>query len=176
MTEHGPRQPFADGPYLRVAALCERVLTESDGVLSLIRVVDRWTHQAVGPNAPAEMPPFTINPTLVLIFTAGQARGAYEVLLRLESPDTNFPTGTLSQTVWVKDRSGRILVRTHRYLLPSGLIAGSGFLDPKTIYEDSGPITADRRHKDTDTCLSCAQWKPRAEAALTALEAYRRRG
>ncbi len=31
------------GPYLAFAVICERVLTEADGTISLIRVVDRFT-------------------------------------------------------------------------------------------------------------------------------------
>ena len=35
------QNPFELGPYVQVAAFCERVLRESDGVMSLVRVVDR---------------------------------------------------------------------------------------------------------------------------------------
>ena len=35
------RNPFERGPYIQVAAFCERVLQEADGVVSLIRIVDR---------------------------------------------------------------------------------------------------------------------------------------
>lgn len=75
-----------DGPFLAAALLCERVLTEQDGVISLIRIVDRLTHTVVGPQAPPEMPPVRISWQLVLIFKSGAARGRAEVVLRLEAP------------------------------------------------------------------------------------------
>ncbi len=52
---------FEQGPYLTVAALCDKALQEKDGVISLIRVVDKLTSSAVGPDAPEQMPPFPVN-------------------------------------------------------------------------------------------------------------------
>jgi hypothetical protein len=34
----------AGGPYLNAALLCEKVLQERDGVLSIIRIIDRAQH------------------------------------------------------------------------------------------------------------------------------------
>lgn len=82
----GPAGRASEGPFLAAALLCERVLTEQDGVLSLIRVVDRLTHTIVGPEAPPEMPPVRVNWQLVLIFKSGAARGRFEVVLQLEAP------------------------------------------------------------------------------------------
>src|SRR6266487_3974568 len=86
MTSPDSQHRFHDGPYVRIATICERALQESDGVLSLIRVVDRLTHTAAGTDAPADMPPVTFSLTLVVMLTSGQARGSYDILLRLELP------------------------------------------------------------------------------------------
>src|SRR5438552_2529043 len=86
MTAQESRLQFAGGPYIRVATLCERVLQEQDGVVSLIRVVDRFTQTAAGPSVPAEMPPLTISTTLVVNLSSGQARGSYEIAFRIEHP------------------------------------------------------------------------------------------
>ena len=52
------------GPYLQVAAICEKVLSESDGALSLIRMVDRFT---VAGQAPEMTPtPFHLQYSLPL--------------------------------------------------------------------------------------------------------------
>lgn len=48
--------PGKGGPYVQVAAFCEKVLVEQDGVVTLVRLIDRLTHQAVGPGAPEKMP------------------------------------------------------------------------------------------------------------------------
>ena len=47
-------QPLA--PSLRIAALCERVLEEKDGSLSLIRLIDRLVITAEGTDVPTELP------------------------------------------------------------------------------------------------------------------------
>jgi hypothetical protein len=74
------------GPYLKTAVLCERVLREADGVPSLIRIVDRIIHTRSGPDAPIEMPPLSHNLTAFVSLTSGQARGSYEIRIELEEP------------------------------------------------------------------------------------------
>lgn len=75
-----------EGPYLQIGVLCERVLQERDGVLSLIRIVDRFTQRTVGQNVPERMPPLPINATLVLSLKSGFARGSYQIHVKLRTP------------------------------------------------------------------------------------------
>jgi hypothetical protein len=79
------------GPFLQVAAFCEKALREADGVLSLVRLVDRYTVQTIGPDAPAKMPPQVLNWTLVLVFKAGFATGRYEVRVKVVPPEGAGP-------------------------------------------------------------------------------------
>lgn len=80
--------PFEDGPYLNVAAICEKVLQEADGVISMIRVVDKLTHTAADPGRLVEMPAFTADLALVVMFKAGQGAGrGYTLTVRAEDPD-----------------------------------------------------------------------------------------
>jgi hypothetical protein len=58
-------------PYLKFGLLCERVLEEKDGVLSFVRVVDRFTVGVKGAKVPAEMPPGEINLTAVMGWWGG---------------------------------------------------------------------------------------------------------
>jgi len=81
-----PVNPFEHGPYLQLAVLCEKALREADGVLSLIRVVDRVTHTARGSEAPEEMPEVRYPLTLVITLKAGTARGRHEVTVTPELP------------------------------------------------------------------------------------------
>jgi hypothetical protein len=75
------------GPHLQVAAICERVIEDKQGVLSLIRVVDQIVHSAVGPDVPDEMPPFTITElSMVIMLRADQARGRYALKIRPVDP------------------------------------------------------------------------------------------
>lgn len=70
------------GPFLQMAVLCERVLQEKDGVLSLIRIVDRfWV-----PGTQREMQPSPIQFTAAILFKSGFAEGKYFIRLRPHTP------------------------------------------------------------------------------------------
>lgn len=70
------------GPYLTIAAICERVLRETDGVNSLIRIFDRWNVQAQF----ARMPPTPIQLTFAVSLKAGGYKGNVQVEIRPVSP------------------------------------------------------------------------------------------
>lgn len=74
------------GPYIQVAAFCEQVLQEKDGVISLIRIIDTLTHTEAGPNPPEQMPPITWNMKLVLMLKPGLAIGRHEIKVTPQSP------------------------------------------------------------------------------------------
>jgi hypothetical protein len=81
---------FATGPYVNMAVFCERAMQETDGVLSIIRVIDQVNVQASGPDAPDALPPGgEITTTLVVMLKGGQARGTQSVQVVLEHPDTS---------------------------------------------------------------------------------------
>jgi len=76
------------GPYLELAVLCERVLEERDGVLSLVRLVDRLEVTVPGPAGaagPAALAPVQL--FAVVGFKSGQVRGRHQLRLTLERPD-----------------------------------------------------------------------------------------
>ena len=73
---------IAGGPYLAAALFCEKVLKEADGVISLIRIVDRWT--VVGPSE--AMPATVIQTTLVLLMKSGIHRGSSQLTIAPFSP------------------------------------------------------------------------------------------
>lgn len=75
-----------------MAVLCEKVLQEQDGVLSVIRVVDRIIQTAIGPEAPEEMPPVPINLTVVVVLKSGSALGRNNVRITLDGP-SGLPVG-----------------------------------------------------------------------------------
>jgi hypothetical protein len=77
----------ATGPHLAIAVLCERVITEGDGVLSIIRVIDRLIQTATGPDPPDEMPPFVVENQMLIALKSDRAKGRYTVKLVIEAPD-----------------------------------------------------------------------------------------
>lgn len=78
--------PPSTGPFVAVATFCERVLRESDNVLSIMRVVDQLNVSATGPEAPDSMPPTPTNLNVAIVLRRGAARGRHKVKIRPEAP------------------------------------------------------------------------------------------
>ena len=77
---------FETGPYLKMACFCEGVLRETDGVVSMIRVIDRLIHTESKPDAPPEMPLVTYKMKLVIMLIPGKALGRHELKVERELP------------------------------------------------------------------------------------------
>jgi hypothetical protein len=74
------------GPYLQAAFLCERLLQETDGVYTAIRIVDQITARATDePSQPSSLL-VPINLTLFLAFKTGGAHGTFDLTVVLEQP------------------------------------------------------------------------------------------
>src|SRR5947207_8997784 len=78
--------PGYNGPFIKAAIICDRVLTEPDGVLSPIRVIDRLNVQAAGPGAPETMPVNRRTLFLVVMLVRGEAQGGTNVRVQVEDP------------------------------------------------------------------------------------------
>lgn len=81
---------FEQGPYLQVAGLCEQVIDDKTGALSLIRIIDTITHTEARPEAPVEMPPFPYPMKMVIMLKSGRARGRHELRMVPELPSGEF--------------------------------------------------------------------------------------
>ena len=79
-------EAIPQGPYLQMAVICERVLREQDGVLSVIRVIDRLTHTIVGTELPDPLPPVPYAVWFALAFKSGSARGRQTLKIVQEQP------------------------------------------------------------------------------------------
>lgn len=80
---------FDTGPYVNIAVFCDRAITEADGALSLIRIIDQVNVQLQGPGAPDDLPPGgVLQATLVVGLKPGRARGRQSVQIVMEHPDT----------------------------------------------------------------------------------------
>lgn len=88
MAEDVPARPVASGgPWLQAAVFCENVIQDREGVLSLIRVVDRVIIRAVGDTPPAEVPETEHELRMVVMLKSGDARGRRGLQVDMESPD-----------------------------------------------------------------------------------------
>ena len=74
--------PVSGGPYLVAACFCDKVLREADGVLSLIRIVDRWNIVGSTPT----MAPTLAQGTLVVLLKSGIVRTSAQLTITPESP------------------------------------------------------------------------------------------
>lgn len=74
------------GPYVQLATVCERVLQEQDGVLSIIRAIDRITVTMAGDTAPDELPLGKLNSTLAITLKSDDARGRHPIKLKTQQP------------------------------------------------------------------------------------------
>ena len=121
---------FESGPYLKIACFCERSLQEKDGVLSLIRVVDRVTHTRAGPDAPAEMPAFPYSMTAVVMLVSGQARGRHELKIEPEQPSgLKKPTFTTTVHMEGEDKGQNVVMNLRMTFDQEGLWWFNVYLD-----------------------------------------------
>lgn len=89
-----PTEPGLSGPHLQAAFICEKILTERDGVPSYIRVIERFT-VPIPPKLPSgvHLPPgiefnSTIQFQLVVMLKAGTlSSGSYNMKISLNSPN-----------------------------------------------------------------------------------------
>jgi hypothetical protein len=78
------------GPFVTVAAFCERVLEEKDGVNTLVRVIDRyWIEQPL----PAALPPGTkagLTTFYMVIVKSGDFRGQATITVKVRAPSGKY--------------------------------------------------------------------------------------
>jgi len=110
------------GPFLKAAAICSDVIEGKDGVLSLIRIIDRLTITAAGTQLPAELPPQKYPLKIVLMLISGRARGSHSAAIRIEQPDTTSRP-CWSGTVFLEgeDRGANVVIALEAEFPQEGL-------------------------------------------------------
>ena len=99
-------------PHLGAALFCERILVESDQVLSLIRVIDRVEIQT-RPDIEEAIAAgtFAIPLFMVLMFRAGEARGDYTFAVRVVPPEGRKPSELFQGPLTFDRAEGGTVVR-----------------------------------------------------------------
>lgn len=110
------------GPFLKAAAICSDVIEGKDGVLSLIRVIDRAIITAAGPEAPQVMPSVPQSFKIVVMFISGRAKGTHPVAIKLEKPDATV-ADLWNGTVFFEgeDRGANIVIALQQEFDQEGL-------------------------------------------------------
>ncbi|MGI8809303.1 MAG: DUF6941 family protein [Acidimicrobiales bacterium] len=100
------------GPHVQVATFCEKVLIEQDGVLSVIRAIDRFILSGnVAAGAPAELPEGGIlQTTLLIVLRAGDAQGRHPVVIRPQQPSGVYLPDQPFDATFGRDESGVNLI------------------------------------------------------------------
>lgn len=122
------------GPYLQMATFCERVLQERDGVLSVIRAIDRLIVNASGPTAPEKMPAAQINFPLIIMLKSGFAKGSYSLKLIPNTP-SNKQLGESSVGVLFEgdDRGVNVILNVQVIAQEEGLYWFDVLLGPQLL-------------------------------------------
>ena len=82
------------GPYICAALFCEKVLKEADGVLSAIRIIDRFNISGDAPEMAKSMLSFTA----LISLKSGDYRGRAEISIQPATPSGKLlPKITLAQ-------------------------------------------------------------------------------
>lgn len=118
------------GPWVSSAFFCEKVLNEVDGVPSFIRVIDRITQQAAGPDVPLSMPPVALNTNLVVSLKSGAALGSHQLQIRPEAPSgERLPQAEFPVHFEGGERGNTIVMQMNIALEEEGLYWFDIFLD-----------------------------------------------
>lgn len=75
------------GPYVQAAFFCQNVIQETNGLLSIVQIIDGITNFVVGPKPDGASPPFQFQAKLVILLKSGPLRGEREIRVVQEAPD-----------------------------------------------------------------------------------------
>lgn len=121
------------GPYLNMAVLCEKVLREQDGIISVIRVVDRLTITPP-PDAPEQMPPTSLNLMLAVVLRAGVMQGQMNVGLSLTTPaGIDNQIGSIPVLLEGQDRGVNLVTNLNLIVGEQGLYWISVYLERQLL-------------------------------------------
>jgi len=130
-----------NGPYLAAAILCDKILEEKDGTLSAIRIINRFLHTRMGPEAevPEKMPSVGVNFFMLVSFKNGGFRGEKILEIKSEGPGgipepENLPR--FSQAIEFKgqdESTSNFILRVHTQIDEEGLYWFNVFLDGELI-------------------------------------------
>lgn len=81
-----PPSEYPPGPWVTIAAICERPLVDTDGILSIIRIVDRIKLTTNDPDVLAAPAPITVSALAMIVLTSGAAEISGVFALRVVSP------------------------------------------------------------------------------------------
>jgi hypothetical protein len=100
------------GPFLQMAVFCEKVLQEKDGVMSAIRIVDRFIQVVPPANVQGMIPPSRLDLSIVVAIKSGDVSRKAELKIIPRAPSGEELPGFSGQVLLEGDDRGvNIVVR-----------------------------------------------------------------
>jgi hypothetical protein len=129
------------GPYLAAALICEKILQEIDGVISIIRNVDRITLTVPASTSPAQMPPTPINLYTFISLKSGSAKGRYTIKLVPEAPSgIKLPEQLLPVLFEGDDRGANLILALNMLIDQEGIYIS--FIFTFTHFTSDAPLSS----------------------------------
>ena len=136
---------FEHGPYLQMSVFCEKVLQERDGVISVVRVIDRVNRTAAGPDAPDAMPSFDYQLTAVITLKAGRARGGVQVEIEPELPSgLRQPRAAMTAQMEGNERGQNLIMNLQMKFEEPGVYWFNVYVDGRLITRMPFTVTYSR--------------------------------
>lgn len=95
---------MTEGPFVQMAAFCEKALREEDGVLSAIRIIDHITHVTPKPDSPEDAP--VAHLTALIGLKSGNVQGKRTVTFQPRPPSGNQVSPTQFVVVFEGEEKG----------------------------------------------------------------------
>ncbi len=90
-----PTPTYPPGPWVVVAALCDRAIVESNGLLSLIQILDRVVLTASASEVLDDPPVFGISSTVIIVLSGGPEFDGGLLALQVNSPSGRSRSGEI---------------------------------------------------------------------------------
>lgn len=131
MSEQKSEQRQIFRAYIAMAVFCEKVLRESDNVLSIIRVIDRFN--VVG--ATPEMQPTVLSFTVLVSFKSGFLRGKQKLTIRPIDPDKQEGTQMIFPMLFEgdEDRGNALMAAMNFVVQKEGLYWFDVYLNEELV-------------------------------------------
>ena len=137
-----------NGPYLVAALICEKILQEKDGSISVIRIADRVTLNALASHSPETLPPIPVSLAALISFKSGSAKGRHTVKWTTETPSgLTLPEQLFTVLFEGEDRGVNLILNLNMMLDQEGIYWFSVLLEDelltriplRILYQRMGP-------------------------------------
>ncbi len=102
------------GPFVQVAVFCDDVMQESNGRLTVLRLVTEVNVEAAGDDPPEVMPTVPVSLTMLLVVNGGGKPGVYEASVDVIAPNGRTRTAQGQSEIDLKHEyfTANVIIKT----------------------------------------------------------------